>query len=157
MLDLSRICDLHQSSQQCWILNHWAGRGIQPTSSWILVWFLTAEPQQELLNKCFWDDENSFWKGIIATTNMSFFALSLTKCLPTGNLTWGIWGPLYGWRNWLREVRDLPRSCNQMAELGLGTSKVTDETSLSNPNLASLSFIHPNNLLLLTSFNNTNI
>ena len=38
---------------------------------------------------------------------MSFFALSLTKCLPTGNLTWGIWGPLYGWRNWLREVKYL--------------------------------------------------
>ena len=29
-------------------LTHWAGLGIEPESSWILVGFVTAEPQQEL-------------------------------------------------------------------------------------------------------------
>ena len=36
MRDLSRICDLHHSSQQHLILNHWARPGIEPASSWIL-------------------------------------------------------------------------------------------------------------------------
>ena len=31
--DLSHICDLHHSSQQCWILNS----EIKPASSWILA------------------------------------------------------------------------------------------------------------------------
>ena len=34
-------------------LTHWAGSGIKPTSSWILVEFVTAEPQQEFLNSLF--------------------------------------------------------------------------------------------------------
>ena len=29
---------------------HWARPGIKSSSSWILVWFITAEPQQELQN-----------------------------------------------------------------------------------------------------------
>ena len=29
---------------------HWARPGIEPASSWILVWFITAEPQKELWN-----------------------------------------------------------------------------------------------------------
>ena len=29
MWDPSHICDLHHSSQQCWILNHWARPGIE--------------------------------------------------------------------------------------------------------------------------------
>ena len=31
-------------------LTHWARPGIEPTSSWILVRFVTAEPQQKLQN-----------------------------------------------------------------------------------------------------------
>ena len=31
-------------------LTHWAGPGVKPTSSWILVGFFTAEPQWEFLN-----------------------------------------------------------------------------------------------------------
>ena len=31
-----------------WSLTHWARPGIKPESSWILDWFLTAEPQWEL-------------------------------------------------------------------------------------------------------------
>ena len=30
-------------------LTHWEGPGIEPTSSWILVGFISTEPQQELL------------------------------------------------------------------------------------------------------------
>ena len=41
MRDLSSVCDLHHSSQQCQILNHRAGPGIEPKTSWILVRFLT--------------------------------------------------------------------------------------------------------------------
>ena len=34
--------------QQCWILNHWSGPGIEPAFSWILVRFITTEPEWEL-------------------------------------------------------------------------------------------------------------
>ena len=34
-------------------LTHWAGSGIQPSSSWILIGFIIAEPQQELLELLF--------------------------------------------------------------------------------------------------------
>ena len=37
MPDLSYICDLHDSSWKCWILNHWARPGIEPMTSWMLV------------------------------------------------------------------------------------------------------------------------
>ena len=46
--DLSHVCSLHHSSQQCQILNHWMKPGIEPESSWILVDFITTEPQWEL-------------------------------------------------------------------------------------------------------------
>ena len=47
--DLSRICDLHHSSRQCCrILNPLSKARDQPTSSWVLVGFLTAEPLWEL-------------------------------------------------------------------------------------------------------------
>ena len=49
MPDPSHFCDLHHSSQQRWILTHWAGSGILPTSSWILVGFVSIAPQRELL------------------------------------------------------------------------------------------------------------
>ena len=32
----------HHSSQQCWMLNHWVRPGIEPLSSWVLVWFVTC-------------------------------------------------------------------------------------------------------------------
>ena len=32
-----------------WYLTHWVGPGIKPTSSWILVRFVTTEPRQQLL------------------------------------------------------------------------------------------------------------
>ena len=42
--DPSFICDLHHSSWQCQILNPLSKPGIEPTSSWVLVGFVTAEP-----------------------------------------------------------------------------------------------------------------
>ena len=39
--DLSHICDLHHSSQQCGVLNPLNKARDEPTTSRILVWFLT--------------------------------------------------------------------------------------------------------------------
>ena len=39
--DPTHVCDLHHSSWQCWILTQWARPGIKPTTSWMLVRFLT--------------------------------------------------------------------------------------------------------------------
>ena len=46
--DLSCICNLHHSSRNARSLTHWVRPGIDPPSSWIVVEFVTAEPQQEL-------------------------------------------------------------------------------------------------------------
>ena len=46
--DASRVCDLHRSSWEPQILNPLSEARDQPLSSWILVGFVTAEPQQEL-------------------------------------------------------------------------------------------------------------
>ena len=46
MLDPSCICDLHYSSLWCQMLT--VGPGVEPASSWILVGFITAEPQWKL-------------------------------------------------------------------------------------------------------------
>ena len=49
MQDPSHICDLHHSSRQCRILNPLnKSSGIEPTSSWMVVRFVTTEPQWEL-------------------------------------------------------------------------------------------------------------
>ena len=42
--DQSHVCNLHHSSRQ----DHWARPGIKPAFSWILVRFVTTEPQWEL-------------------------------------------------------------------------------------------------------------
>ena len=47
--DPSHVCDLHHSSCQCQILNHWVRPGIKLASSWILVgfvnrWAMTGTP-----------------------------------------------------------------------------------------------------------------
>ena len=52
--DPSHVCDLHHSSQQHWILNHWAKPGIETASSWWLVRFVFAEPWRELQMQHFW-------------------------------------------------------------------------------------------------------
>ena len=52
-LDPSCICDLHHSSYNTGSLIHWAGPGIEPESSQILVRFVTTKPQQKLLSVVF--------------------------------------------------------------------------------------------------------
>ena len=47
--DSSCDCDLHCSAWQRSILNHWVRPGISPLPSWLLVGFVTTEPQWELL------------------------------------------------------------------------------------------------------------
>ena len=47
MWDLSHICNLHHSSLKHQILTYWARPGIEPTSSWISVGFVTTELQRE--------------------------------------------------------------------------------------------------------------
>ena len=47
MWDPSCICDLHHNSWQCWIPDP-LRLGIEPASSWILVRFISTEPQWEL-------------------------------------------------------------------------------------------------------------
>ena len=49
--DLSCVCNLHHSSQQCWILNP----GIEPASSWMLVgfvnrWATTGTPENQFFS-----------------------------------------------------------------------------------------------------------
>ena len=46
--DPSLVCNLHCSSWQCQILNKLPWPGIEPSSLWILVGFVTTEPGQEL-------------------------------------------------------------------------------------------------------------
>ena len=46
--DLSHICNLYHSSPQRMILNPLIKAGIKPTSSWILVRFISSEPKRQL-------------------------------------------------------------------------------------------------------------
>ena len=48
MQDLSHVYDLHHSSRYRWTLNHWERPGMEPASSWLLVAFVTTEPQGDL-------------------------------------------------------------------------------------------------------------
>ena len=45
MPDLSHVCHLTTAHGIALSLNHWVGPGIKPSSSWILVRFVTDEPQ----------------------------------------------------------------------------------------------------------------
>ena len=59
--DLSRICDLHHSSQQLRILNHWARPGIKPANSWLLLGFVSTVPPRKLLKQFFYHVQS--WEG----------------------------------------------------------------------------------------------
>ena len=48
MQDLNCVCDLHHSSQQCWIRIPLSQAEIEPVSSWILIGFVSSVPQREL-------------------------------------------------------------------------------------------------------------
>ena len=47
MSNLSHVWDLHYSSQHRQILNHWKRPGIKPSTSWLLVGFVSTEPWWE--------------------------------------------------------------------------------------------------------------
>ena len=49
MPDPTRACHLHHSSWQHQILNLLSKAGIEPESSWMLVRFVSAQPQWKLL------------------------------------------------------------------------------------------------------------
>ena len=49
MQDPSHICNSLHSSRQRHSSTHWGGPGIEPSSSWILLRFITTKPQWELL------------------------------------------------------------------------------------------------------------
>ena len=53
MQEQSCFFDLHPSSWQRWILNAMREARVNPTSSWMLVRFGTAEPQWELKLHCY--------------------------------------------------------------------------------------------------------
>ena len=65
--------------QQCWVritfqgkagsLTYWAGPGIKPVSSWILVGFITAAPPQELLR------HTKFYQLRVRPTNQLVYSL----------------------------------------------------------------------------------
>ena len=46
--DQSSVCNLHYSSQRCWIPDPLSKVRIKPSTSWILVGFISAVPQREL-------------------------------------------------------------------------------------------------------------
>ena len=62
----ANLCHSHSNVGS---LTHWARRGIEPTSSWILVGLDTTEPQQELPHTWyFWRfTKYSFYKHILST------------------------------------------------------------------------------------------
>jgi len=59
MQDLSQVCDLHSNIGS---LTHWARPAIEPASSWILVRFISVEPQWEL--RVFFFSQHSCGHGI---------------------------------------------------------------------------------------------
>ena len=60
-------------------LTHWAGPGMEPETSWILVGFITSEPQQELSASIYFAQTFPFftWWWKFSTFNFFFFS-SLT-------------------------------------------------------------------------------
>ena len=70
---------LHHSHSNAGCLTHWARPGIEPASSWTLVGFISAAPQQELLY---------FLKFYISSTeSMCYFSwnVSWDNCILTCN------------------------------------------------------------------------
>ena len=53
MPDPSHVCNLHHSSRQHQILNPLSKARDKPASSWMLVRFISPEPQQYLQRDCF--------------------------------------------------------------------------------------------------------
>lgn len=85
------------------------------------------------------------------------FPWSLTESLPTGSLMEGLRASLRGWRSWLRDVSELPRSPSQTAELGLGTRKITDGAQTLRTPIFLLSHVTTLNLKLAVLYSRTRL
>ena len=59
--DPSHICNLYPAHGNNGSLTHWGRAGIKPTSSWILVGFISAKPQWELLAILSIDSRRTLW------------------------------------------------------------------------------------------------
>ena len=98
MPDLSRVCDQHHSSWQCWILNplsHWARDWTQ--TSWFLVGFLCTAPRWELPSLVF-PRCRKYTRGtnlLLQHTWSLWFMWGNSKCPLDGYGGWGAGGPGY--------------------------------------------------------------
>ena len=61
-------------------LTHWARPGIEPASSWILVRFISAEPQRELLKWLLWNVERFHENGVLITLGSNADHVLLSCC-----------------------------------------------------------------------------
>ena len=78
MQGLSRICDLHRSLRQSWILNPLSeARDGTHILTDIMLGSQPTEPQQELLNNCFL--ETMFWVGDQGTSFQKTFMFLLVN------------------------------------------------------------------------------
>ena len=74
--DRSRICDLHHSSWNARFLTHWMRPGMEPTSSWILVRFISAAPQRGL-----WFLIYLFWLLFIFLGKFPCYVVKSSLCM----------------------------------------------------------------------------
>ena len=64
-------------------LTHWARPEIKPTSSWILVRFISAEPQWKLLNWYFWvASHRGWWKCVKFCWITLWYSIKASLSLP---------------------------------------------------------------------------
>ena len=77
----SSLCHSHSNARS---LTHWVGPGIKPTSSWILVRFISAEPQQELQNS---------WDFILSEVRWKWWQLNSEGNIITNQLPSSFMGP----------------------------------------------------------------
>ena len=78
MRDWSCICDLHHSNAR--FLTHWVSPGVKPSSSWILVKFVSTAPQMEL-PICSVNEKSIFAIEIITNLWVFYGCFHLTKCI----------------------------------------------------------------------------
>ena len=79
--DPSSICDLHHSSQQHWILNPLSKTRDGTETSWFLVGFVSAAPQQKLLTF-----DGGLWECCDLTVPWPTWTAAKTKDLTPGSL-----------------------------------------------------------------------
>ena len=81
--DLCYICSLHYSSRQCQILNS----GTEPTSSCIIVWFITAETPGELMFFCLFIFKLTLFSNLCSPSYSPTYNSDLLRPYFTSTLT----------------------------------------------------------------------